>query len=442
MRLKIGTFASSGASFFNGIVNWLIGADGGKMFASQNGTTFGEIQQTAFGTSDVNNVLYAPDLSSPGNNTFLASGNNGRLAKSTNGLTWSTINTGDANNIAVVQYGGEGSAPSGLSWTTTGNILPTRTQVFSGIAYGNGIWIASVFRNTTYGAGASRTSTNGTTWTSVAITTAQFSSLNIAYANGRWIAPGLNRIDTSTNGTTWSQAATVALRHSPILPDLAFGNGLWIVVGNTLPRGPIMYSSTNGTTWTTVTSHNFPAGRGIASIGYGNGIWMAGNDSGQMNTSTNGSTWTTVLSSNNYFQQIVYGDGRWIASAQGLMLTSTNGTTWTTVTGRFVNSLRRVAYGNGRWIGVEGYGFPVTSTCMSTDGMAWSRVGTVFLGGEAISGSPPFDEPSQALADTSIDVNIYFSFGQDRWVGAFHKTAAISNNLNNTNFTSYFVGVQ
>ena len=90
---------------FTGIVNWLIGADSGKLFASQDGTTFAQIDTPVFGTSSVNDVFYGPDLSSLGNNTFLAAGDSGKLAKSSDGLSWTSINIGGTNNYQNIAFG-------------------------------------------------------------------------------------------------------------------------------------------------------------------------------------------------------------------------------------------------------------------------------------------------------------------------------------------------
>ena len=231
MRLKVGTFASSGAGqFFAGIVNWLIGADGGKLFVSEDGLKFAEVI-SPFGSSNVNDVIYSDDLSSPGNQVFLAAGNDGKLAKSSDGLSWSTINTGDTTNINVVSYGGESFLPVGIIWTTVNSNFNT-TDVLS-IAYGNGLWVAGG------ASGQMRISTDGATWTTV----------------------------TANFGTTW-------------IYFVAYDNGLWVAGG----QGGQIRTSTNGSTWTTVNSN--VRDTWILSVAYGNGLWVAGGQGGQMRTYT------------------------------------------------------------------------------------------------------------------------------------------------------------
>jgi photosystem II stability/assembly factor-like uncharacterized protein len=96
IKLRRGIWESI-SSGFSGVVNWLIGADSGKLWVSQTGTTYSEIT-SPFGTSDVNDVGYL-------NNEYWAAGNDGKLAKSTDGLTWSTINTSQSTAINSVAYG-------------------------------------------------------------------------------------------------------------------------------------------------------------------------------------------------------------------------------------------------------------------------------------------------------------------------------------------------
>jgi hypothetical protein len=271
IKLKRGIFASGGsASFFKGIVNWLTGNNSGKLFASEDGQTFEEVK-SPFGSSDVNDVFYGPDLSSPENNTFLAAGNDGKLAKSSDGLSWSTINTGDTNNINVLSYGRESFIPAGIVWTTvTSNF--GNTQINS-IAYGNNLWVAGG------NIGQMRTSTNGSTWTTVNSNFGTTPINSVAYGNGLWIAGGVRgQIRTSTNGSTWT-TATSNFGNTNVF-SVAYGNGLWVAGGYT---GQIR-TSTNGSTWTTVTS-NF-GNTIIRSIADGNALWVAVGDTGQIRTSS------------------------------------------------------------------------------------------------------------------------------------------------------------
>jgi photosystem II stability/assembly factor-like uncharacterized protein len=98
MRLKRGIFASSGAAFFQGIVNWLIGSNAGKLWASEDGQGFGLVQTNVFGSSNINDVAYL-------NSEFWAIGNSAILANSTDGLTWTTRALGGTNNYQNIAFG-------------------------------------------------------------------------------------------------------------------------------------------------------------------------------------------------------------------------------------------------------------------------------------------------------------------------------------------------
>ena len=105
----------------------------------------------------------------------------------------------------------------------------------------------------------------------------------MAYANNIFVAvQASGQIRTSTNGSTWTTVTSNF--SSPGAKSVAFGNGLWVAGGYTGQ----MRISTNGSTWTTVTS-NFGSSA-INSIAYANNLWVAGGQSGQMRLSVPSTT--------------------------------------------------------------------------------------------------------------------------------------------------------
>jgi hypothetical protein len=416
MRLKLGIFASSGAAaFFQGVVNWLTGNDAGKLFASEDGQTFAQIDTDVFGTSNVNDVFYGVDLSIPTIIPAVIVPDNVNT-----GTSWITVTSNFGNSsIESIAYGnglwlagGYGNrqirSTNGSTWTTQTSNLPF---TFS-IAYGNGLWVAGGSTGGASSSGQIHTSTNGSTWTTVTSNFGVSRIRSIAYGNNLWVAGGYGgQIRTSTNGSTWttvtSNFGTTAIR------SIAYANGLWVAGGN---LGQ-MRTSTNATTWTTVTS-NFGSAN-IFSIAYGNGLWVAGGYYGNMRTSTNGSTWTTVTSNfgSALVRSIAYANGLWVAGgniATGptvarspQMRKSTNATTWTTVTSNFPSNftgqIRSIAYDNNLWVAGGYYGQIRTSTQLyntispestqynsntflaagndgklakSSDGLTWSTINT------------------------------------------------------------------
>jgi hypothetical protein len=160
------------------------------------------------------------------------------------------------------------TSPDGITWTSrTTSINPS----FSGVAYGNGIWVAvcssssggttftsydglnwdeqpTVFNSTTilFANGlftiGSRYSVDGLTWISNSIA---FSPQKIAFGNGYFVAvtdSGTNRIAYSTNAINWTAipAASVATFES-----IAFGNNTF-VMGATSGTSKINYNLFEG----------------------------------------------------------------------------------------------------------------------------------------------------------------------------------------------------
>lgn len=83
----------------------------------------------------------------------------------------------------------------------------------------------------------------------------------------------------------------MAASHDSTLSGVAYGNGLWVVVGGS---GGI-YTSSNGVNWTTQ-SGPF-AGTAIQAVGYGAGRWVAVGNAGHLATSNDGVSWAGQTSS-------------------------------------------------------------------------------------------------------------------------------------------------
>jgi hypothetical protein len=105
-----------------------------------------------------------------------------------------------------------------------------------------------------------RSGLNASTWTNVLTTSGIVFS--VAYGNGIWVAVGdQDRIFTSTNATSWTENTTK--RPGTIWYDIAYGEGYFIACGT---RGRISYSKDNGSTWTASQSGTTST---LKSIAYG-----------------------------------------------------------------------------------------------------------------------------------------------------------------------------
>jgi len=263
-----------------------------------------------------------------GNGKFVAGGSSGKMATSTDGITWTAVTD-----------------------STFG------TNIIFAIAYANSTFVA------VGASGKMATSTDGATWT--AVTQSVFTSFirAIAYGNGTFVAVGDGKMATSTDGATWT-AVTQSVFTSYI-HSIAYGNGKFVAGGS----DGKMATSTDGATWTAVGNSTFSTGGTdyIYAIAYGNGKFVAGNSKGQMATSTDdGATWTAVTDNKfgtTAINAIAYGNNKFIAvggvpynEMNGTMAYSADGATWTRTYSPYIFSINAIAYGGGKFVAGGTYG--------------------------------------------------------------------------------------
>jgi len=309
---------------------WTAVTDTGIWDYDENG--FGTIKQAY-----INAVAY-------GNGIFVAGGEAGKMAYSTDGKTWTAVDVSDifptnnyTSNIYAIAYGNNtfvaggyngkmATSTDGITWTAVTSI--SGTTAISAITYGNGIFVAGGE------AGKMAYSTDGKTWTAVADTgiwdyySSTFGSTKaaiyaIAYGNGTFVAGGSEgKMATSTNGTTW----TTAYSGLYTIGGIAYSNGTFVAVSSgrspTIYNGPTysrIATSSDGATWTTSTDSIGIFGYGGGGIVYGNGKFVA--VGGKVATSSdNGATWTAVDVSGIFpdstgpFSVIAYGNNTFVVA--------------------------------------------------------------------------------------------------------------------------------
>lgn len=195
------------------------------------------------------------------------------------------------------------------------------------------------------------TSPDGITWTSRSTAAAPKS---VAFGNGVFVAVGENSgeshaVFTSPDGITWTEVSNPAERWDCV----RFGNGLFVACST---NGTTIFTSPDGVTWTQRVKPNSTVQRGLA---YGAGKWVIMGDDGEggplLITSADAITWTAPVSqptspgrflifANNTFVSCYSG------STSGIISHSTDGLTWTDVDTGFAHLLQAVAYGNGVWM--------------------------------------------------------------------------------------------
>jgi len=211
--------------------------------------------------------------------------------------------------------------------------------------------------------GTVTTPLSGATWQSVTYGNNMF----MAMPNGGTVGA------TSTNGLTWTSIALPSTVGS--YTDVAYGNNYWVALGTSSGSSVAIYSNSAGKSWYT---SNLPATYNWTSISYGNGIFCAIASNSTQTTST------PVTVSSAKWNAVRYGNGLLVALSQnGVTGYSTNnGSTWnygTTLSASYVwNDL---AYNAGTTtfvaVGTAASGAPVSA--YTTTGLTWLTGGTMNL---------------------------------------------------------------
>jgi hypothetical protein len=205
----------------------------------------------------------------------------------------------------------------------------------------------------------------------------------VAYGNGIYVTvgQGTSRIMTSPDGINWTSRTSPAANN---WVSVTYGNGLFVAVSDDGGTSHVM-TSTDGITWT---SRNSAADNTWESVTYGNGLFVAVADSGSANrvmTSPDGINWTTRSTSSfdNSWEGVTYGNGTFVAVALSgsgnRVMKSSDGLTWSTSsTTGFDNSWKAVTYGNGLFVAVANNGSNGGRVMTSPDGTTWtSRISAV-----------------------------------------------------------------
>ena len=319
-----------------------------------------------------------------GNGVFVAVGESGTiLTSSDKGTNWTvrvagtdgrrTLNAILFANNQFIAAGVEGIYSSPTIWTSPDGMVwdslsvPTNFVTLSGIAYGNGVYVASSSTRTLV-------SSNAVDWTVNANATGN----DITFGDGMFVLVGMEtfytgKILTSTNGVDWD------LRRNDIgaqLTGVTFGDGTFVAVGT----GHTVVS-TNGVTWTDNIVNMQPV-----EVTYGDGVFVSVGRNGELWDSVGGTNWTrrttsipVVYGAPSPLEDIAYGNGTYVAvgrtldagSAAGAYV-STNAVNWSH---RLPGAhLRAIVHGNDLFVAVgkENDNFGNMKAFTSTDGQIFA----------------------------------------------------------------------
>jgi hypothetical protein len=252
-----------------------------------------------------------------GNGTFVVVGNQGTIVTSADAVAWASQNSGTANDlnsivfanglfVAVGQFGTIVTSTNGTLWTTRNS---GTTDFLYDVNFGNGLFVA--ISDT----GTEVTSADEISWTSQGSGTQGLYGL--IYGNGKFVAVGgllncsfffcfYNSVSyTSSDGLTWAPSNPGP---AYLLSDIAFGNGMFVAVGD----GGTIVTSADGTSWATPPSG---ASELLLNVAYGHGTFVVvGAQQGGIYTSTDAAHWAARNSgTTNGLFNITYGNGTFLA---------------------------------------------------------------------------------------------------------------------------------
>jgi len=220
------------------------------------------------------------------------------LLTSPDAVSWTQQQPGTRSNLQAVAYGngrfvavGDGGAsvasPDGTNWVQEQTGTANNLQA---ISYASGRFVAVGERGTIID------SADGINWLQRSSGTRSALSA-IAYGNGQSIAVGdAGAIVASVDGTNWSQRPFPT--PATALCGIAFGNGRFIISGQTTNVGGIAMTSTDGVRWDRLNSGGLNGvGLGLfllpyCNITFANGQFVAVNGDSDLSTSADALNWT------------------------------------------------------------------------------------------------------------------------------------------------------
>ena len=260
-------------------------------------------------------------------------------------LTWDGVVYGGDKFVALTDGSGAGAySTDGITWTRVHlsvEGLFGRTLTYDGNKY----------------VAVGGYSTDGITWTKTTMPAlgGEYATYNrTAYGDGKYVAVGRSYDGAySTDGITWTKMSMPRYKD---WDNLAYGNGVFVVLGNELfsARGVYIARSTDGITWVDVTS---PIDGVLQAMVYVNGQFVVLSTT-EVGRSSDGETWNISQHNLSFIPYVLaYGGGQFIALGgvnSNSWAYSTDGINWTEATATIKKSWNAMAYGSGKFVAVAG----------------------------------------------------------------------------------------
>ena len=210
---------------------WQNVAYGNNVFVAVQGNTGGATNASAYSTNGITwtagtmpssqawyKIIY---VSTPSFSGFVAGegGGSTQVAYSTDGISWATLNTTYAMNNGALATNGtvvvqtnttqqyiDVITPS-ITWSETSYLAFNQTLQWTGVAYGNGTWVAVNNAASTSARYLTATDPTSAQWSASTMPSQYFNS--VIYGGGYFVAISTNGSTTtagaySTNGSTWT----------------------------------------------------------------------------------------------------------------------------------------------------------------------------------------------------------------------------------------------
>lgn len=256
-------------------------------------------------------------------------------------------------------------------------------------------------------------------------------------ASGIFVMVGIDgsKLYYLRNGRTWQAAISESVNRR--WQGVAFGNNIWVVVGdgNTAASTSCIMTSQAPATlpWTTRTA---PEARDYVAVTFGADKFVAisyGLAAGAVITSNStGSSWTLRTAFDGDWESIAYGNGIFVVVGGivdgddgNRIMTSEDGITWTLRTPPLEASWGKVRYGNGVFIAIDiGESFETVSTqrvMRSLDGINWTLI----------------SHPEVTLQDHGSNI----AYGNGVWQIAWPEHRSISTMVSFDNGLTWEIGL-
>lgn len=249
----------------------------------------------------------------------------------------------------------------------------TKQSDWRDIAYGNGAFVAVAQGRVAY-------SENGIDWTEIDLQNSGMVCYSVAFGNGKFVATGAGYKDYyySEDGINWTKGK-LPLQGTWFVAN---GNGRFVAVSHGSNGDTVLYSE-DGVNWTsTPMTVELESGSHWEAVRFVNDRFIALASYQISAYSKDGVNWTkiTLPSSTNYqdaayYNDIAYGNGKYVAVGRRAISYSEDGINWTKASAPTTEEgWFSVTYGGGRFVAISYNHLTTTQSGLyaySEDGINW-----------------------------------------------------------------------